>query len=205
MDQPAVTRRELIGTAATGLAVLPFDPAIADPATTTAPASPYLSTVSLTLNNHPVTIRLDTRTTLLDALRDHLGLPGTKKGCAMGACGACTIHLDGERVVSCLVLAARCDGRAVTTIEGMGTADAPHPVQAAFASHDALQCGYCTPGQVMSAASVITEGHAGNDDEIREWMSGNLCRCGAYPNIVSAVRAVAEGRHAERTSPEGRG
>lgn len=194
MEQPTVTRRVLIGTAATGLAVRPENAAASTPSFTAEPtiAAPNTRAVTLILNGAPVRLVVDTRTTLLDALRDELGLYGTKKGCAMGSCGACTVHLDGQRVVSCLVLAARLDGRRVTTVEGLGTADGPHPVQRAFAEHDALQCGYCTPGQVMSAAALIEEGHADNDGEIREWMSGNLCRCGAYPNIVAAVRAAAD-------------
>ncbi len=201
-NQPHFGRRTLIGTAATSLVVgsPAGEGATQSPPTEvgTSGAAPFTRTVSLTMNGEPLTIAVDTRTTLLDALRDQLGLHGTKKGCAMGACGACTVHLDGKRVVSCLVLAARCDGRHVTTIEGLGTADDLHPVQRAFAEHDALQCGYCTPGQVMSAASLIEEGHAGSDHEIREWMSGNICRCGAYPNIVAAVRAAAvAGEHAE--------
>ncbi|WP_432844032.1 (2Fe-2S)-binding protein [Dactylosporangium sp. CA-092794] len=126
--------------------------------------------------------------TLLDALRDRLGLTGPKKGCDQGACGACTVHLDGRRVLSCLTLAAQCDGREVLTVEGLGGA---HPVQEAFVRHDAFQCGYCTPGQVLSAISLIDEGRAGTDADIREYMSGNLCRCGAYPNIVAAIREAA--------------
>jgi xanthine dehydrogenase YagT iron-sulfur-binding subunit len=129
---------------------------------------------------------------LLDALREQAGLTGTKKGCDRGACGACTVHIDGRRVVSCLTLAARCQGKAITTIEGL-TPDGGemHPVQAAFLHHDGFQCGYCTPGQIMSAAALIEEGHTGSKAEIREWMSGNICRCGAYPNIVAAIQDAA--------------
>ncbi|WP_338118635.1 (2Fe-2S)-binding protein [Paracoccus liaowanqingii] len=139
---------------------------------------------------HDLTI--DTRTTLLDALRERAFLPGTKKGCDYGQCGACTVHVDGARMLSCLTLAAQVEGRAVTTIEGLAAPDGVlHAVQAAFMEFDAFQCGYCTPGQIMSAVACIQEGHAGSDDEIREYMSGNLCRCGAYPHIVQAVRAAA--------------
>ena len=135
---------------------------------------------------------LDSRMTLLDALREHLGLTGTKKGCDQGACGACTVLLDGKRVLSCLTLAAQCDGREVRTIEGVASDGRLHPVQEAFVRYDGFQCGYCTPGQIMSAIALLDEGRAGSDEEIREFMSGNLCRCGAYPNIVAAIRAVAQ-------------
>jgi xanthine dehydrogenase YagT iron-sulfur-binding subunit len=136
-------------------------------------------------------LRLDSRVTLLDALREHLGLVGTKKGCDQGACGACTVLVDGKRVLSCLTLAAQCEGREVTTIEGLGRDGELHPLQEAFIRHDGFQCGYCTPGQIMSAVALLGEGRAGSDEEIREFMSGNLCRCGAYPNIVAAIREVA--------------
>jgi xanthine dehydrogenase YagT iron-sulfur-binding subunit len=148
--------------------------------------------VTLRVNGADHELRLDPRVTLLDALRDVLGLTGTKKGCDQGACGACTVLVDGKRVVSCLMLAAQCDGRQVTTIEGLARDGGLHPVQAAFIRHDAFQCGYCTSGQIMSAVSLLAEGRAGSDAEIREFMSGNLCRCGAYPNIVAAIREVAE-------------
>jgi xanthine dehydrogenase YagT iron-sulfur-binding subunit len=156
--------------------------------------SPTVPEVAVTLRVNGVDheLRLDPRVTLLDALRDVLGLTGTKKGCDQGACGACTVLLDGRRVVSCLMLAAQCDGRQVTTIEGLATDGELHPVQASFIRHDAFQCGYCTSGQILSAVSLLAEGRAGSDEEIREFMSGNLCRCGAYPNIVAAIREVAE-------------
>jgi xanthine dehydrogenase YagT iron-sulfur-binding subunit len=155
--------------------------------------SPRTSTdVVLQVNGHAELLRLDNRVTLLDALRDELGLTGTKKGCDQGACGACTVLVDGRRVLSCLTLAAQCEGRAVTTIEGVGVEGALHPVQEAFVRHDAFQCGYCTPGQVISAIALLEEGRATSDEEIREFMSGNICRCGAYPNIVSAIREVAD-------------
>ncbi|MEV4620416.1 (2Fe-2S)-binding protein [Asanoa sp. NPDC049573] len=146
-------------------------------------------TVQLRVNERTYPVRLDSTTTLLDALRDQLHLAGTKKGCDQGACGACTVLRDGKRIVSCLTLAAQCDGSEITTIEGL----ADDPVQEAFVRHDALQCGYCTAGQVMSAVALLREGRAGSDDEIREFMSGNLCRCAAYPNIVAAIREVAGG------------
>jgi xanthine dehydrogenase YagT iron-sulfur-binding subunit len=152
--------------------------------------------VTLRVNARTRRLHLDSRTTLLDALRDHLGLTGTKKGCDQGACGACTVLLDQKRVLSCLVLAASCDGRDVTTIEGLAQDQELHPVQEAFIRHDGFQCGYCTPGQIMSAVALLEEGRAGSDEEIREFMSGNLCRCGAYPNIVAAVREAA-GREGE--------
>jgi xanthine dehydrogenase YagT iron-sulfur-binding subunit len=148
--------------------------------------------VTLHVNGEARQLQLDSGTTLLDALRDELELTGTKKGCDQGACGACTVLLDGKRVLSCLTLAAQCDGRAVTTIEGITRDGVRHPMQEAFVRHDALQCGYCTPGQVMSALALLEEGRAGSDDEVREFMSGNICRCGAYPNIVAAIREVAE-------------
>jgi len=134
---------------------------------------------------------LDPRVTLLDALRERLGLTGTKKGCDQGACGACTVLADGRRVLSCLTLAVTCEGRDITTIEGLGEEGGLHPMQRAFIACDAFQCGFCTPGQIMSAVALLAEGRAGSDAEIREFMSGNICRCGAYPNIVAAIRTVA--------------
>ena len=134
---------------------------------------------------------IDPRVTLLDALRERLGLTGTKKGCDQGSCGACTVHVDGRRVNACLTLAARCQGKAVTTIEGLAKDDELHPMQAAFLARDGLQCGYCTPGQIMSAAALVEEGRAVSDASIREWMSGNICRCGAYPHILAAIKDMA--------------
>ncbi|MFS8046125.1 (2Fe-2S)-binding protein [Rhizobium sp. BR 314] len=149
--------------------------------------------IALDINGQRHELDLEPRVTLLDALREHLSLTGTKKGCDQGQCGACTCHVDGKRVLSCLTLAAQVEGRAITTIEGIiGETGDLHPVQAAFIEHDAFQCGYCTPGQIMSAVACIREGHAGSDTEIREYMSGNLCRCGAYNSIVAAVRQAAE-------------
>jgi xanthine dehydrogenase YagT iron-sulfur-binding subunit len=135
---------------------------------------------------------LDARTTLLDALRDRLRLTGTKKGCDLGECGACTVLADGRRIKACLALAALYEGREILTIEGLAAEGTLHPVQEAFVEHDALQCGYCTPGQIMSAVALLREGRAGSRDEIREFMSGNLCRCGAYANIVAAIAEVAQ-------------
>ena len=145
--------------------------------------------ISLTINRKSHTLTLDPRVTVLDALRDHLLLTGTKKGCDQGQCGACTVLIDGKRVLSCLTLAVAVHGRSIETIEGLAQEDgALHPMQQAFIDHDAFQCGYCTPGQILSAVGCVNEGHAGTEDEIREYMSGNLCRCAAYPNIVAAVR-----------------
>jgi xanthine dehydrogenase YagT iron-sulfur-binding subunit len=150
--------------------------------------------VTLRVNGGAHAVVLDSRVTLLDALRDELGLTGTKKGCDQGACGACTVLVDGKRVLSCLTLAAQCEGREVTTIEGVTSDGAPHPVQQAFLRHDAFQCGYCTPGQIMSAIALLAEGRAESDADIKEFMSGNLCRCGAYPNIRAAIRELAQGQ-----------
>ncbi len=146
--------------------------------------------LTLILNGAPCTASVAPSDTLLDLLRDQLHLTGTKKGCDMGACGACTVLVDGRRITSCLTLALAHDGAAVTTIEGIGTPDEPHPLQAAFIRHDALQCGYCTPGQIMSGIAVIAE-NPSSRDAIREAMSGNLCRCGAHPNIIDAIAEVA--------------
>ena len=147
--------------------------------------------VMLRVNRSARRLQLDSRVTLLDALREHLDLVGTKKGCDQGACGACTILLDGKRVLACLTLAAQCEGRDVTTIEGLARDGELHPLQEAFIRHDGFQCGYCTPGQIMSAVALIRAGHAGSDAEIREFLSGNICRCGAYTNILAAVRQAA--------------
>lgn len=149
--------------------------------------------IALDINGQRHELDIEPRVTLLDALREHLSLTGTKKGCDQGQCGACTCHVDGKRVLSCLTLAVQAEGRQITTIEGIaGDGGDLHPVQAAFIEHDAFQCGYCTPGQIMSAVACIREDHAGSDAEIREYMSGNLCRCGAYNSIVAAVRQAAE-------------
>jgi xanthine dehydrogenase YagT iron-sulfur-binding subunit len=147
--------------------------------------------ITLRVNGTDYPLTVDARTTLLDALRDRLRLTGTKKGCGLGQCGACTVLLDGRRVVSCLTLAAMNEGREITTIEGLAADGRLHALQEAFIEHDAFQCGYCTPGQIMSAAALIAEGGATSDGAIKEGMSGNLCRCGAYPNIVAAIRDAA--------------
>ncbi len=143
--------------------------------------------IALKINGKQHALAVDTRTSLLDLLRERLGLTGTKKGCDMGQCGACTVHVDGKRVNSCLMLAVMAQGTEVTTIEGLASGDELHPMQAAFVEHDGFQCGYCTPGQIMSAVALLAEGHATTPEQIREQMSGNLCRCGAYPNIVAAI------------------
>ena len=149
----------------------------------------------LTVNGTPHPVSVDPRTMLLDALRENVGLSGSKKGCDQGQCGACTVHLDGKRVLACLTLAATVGTRKVTTIEGLAAADGTlHPMQQAFIDNDAFQCGYCTPGQIMSAVACVAEGHAENPDDIREYMSGNLCRCAAYPNIVAAVQQARSAR-----------
>ena len=145
-------------------------------------------TVALRVNGTPHEVTIDARVTLLDLLRERLQLTGTKKGCNFGECGACTVHLDGRRVNACMVLAACADGRAVTTIEGLGKKGTLHPVQQAFIDNDAFQCGYCTPGQIMSGVACLQAGKTGTAAEIREYMSGNLCRCAAYPNIVAAIQ-----------------
>ena len=151
---------------------------------------PEMVSVSLTVNGSLQTLSLDPRTTLLDVLREHLDLTGTKKGCDQGQCGACTILMDGRRINSCLTFAAMYDGAQITTIEGLAVNGVLHPLQQAFIDHDAFQCGYCTSGQICSAAGLIAEGRAKSADEIRELMSGNICRCGAYTNIVAAVEQV---------------
>ena len=146
------------------------------------------SRTTLTVNGQTHHLDLDNRTTVLDMLREHLDLTGAKKGCDHGQCGACTVHVDGRRVLGCLTLLASVHGRQVTTIEGLAHGDDLHPVQEAFIERDAFQCGYCTSGQICSAVGLLNEGHAKTDDEVRELMSGNICRCGAYPNIVAAIQ-----------------
>ena len=151
-------------------------------------SKPAAMTITLNVNGQNCTLTIAPWTTLLDALRDRLNLTGTKKGCDHGQCGACTVLVEGRRVNSCLTLAVMKDGAKITTVEGLATDGALHPLQQAFIDHDAFQCGYCTPGQICSAVGLIAEGKAKTADEIRELMSGNICRCGAYPNIVAAIQ-----------------
>ena len=198
-----LSRRELLLSGAASVAVTTLEPVQAQTAT---PVAPAVAKVTLKVNGAERTLDLDTRTTLLDALREHLHLNGTKKGCDQGQCGACTVIVNGRRINSCLTLAVMQQGASVTTIEGLGTPQALHPMQAAFVRHDGYQCGYCTPGQICSAVAVLDEiragvpSHASADltapaqvtaAELRERMSGNICRCGAYSNIVDAITEVA--------------
>ena len=187
-----ITRRAMLATtAAAGLGAVTLEPeAHAQPAPPQ-PVPAGLQAVTLHVNGRDLPLQIEPRVSLLDALREHAGLTGTKKGCDRGSCGACTVHIDGRRINSCLTLAIRTQGHAITTIEGLAQGDRLHPMQAAFCDHDAFQCGYCTPGQIMSAVALIGEGHAKSDAEIREWMTGNICRCGAYNNIVDAINDVA--------------
>jgi xanthine dehydrogenase YagT iron-sulfur-binding subunit len=155
-------------------------------------SAPSAVDVTLRVNGKPTRLTLDSRTTLLDALREHIGLTGTKKGCDHGQCGACTVHVDARRVLSCLTLAAMAQGKEITTVEGLAQGDRLHPMQQAFIDHDGFQCGYCTSGQIMSAVALLREPCGPSDDEVRECMSGNICRCGAYPNIVAAIQEVRQ-------------
>jgi xanthine dehydrogenase YagT iron-sulfur-binding subunit len=182
---------------------------MAQPAPTARPSpekfpTPAKMTVTLHVNGVRRELTIAPWTTLLDALRLNLDLTGTKKGCDHGQCGACTVLVDGRRIYSCLTLAVMKDGAQVTTIEGLAQGDALHPLQQAFIEHDAFQCGYCTPGQICSAVGLIAEGRAHTADEIRELMSGNICRCGAYPNIVAAIEEVMSGRTAEKSGEAAR-
>jgi xanthine dehydrogenase YagT iron-sulfur-binding subunit len=191
-----MTRRELLEVAAVtggalvgGQLMLGFIP---EAAAQTAGAVPAPIDLALRVNGTEHRLTLDPRTTLLDALREHLHLTGSKKGCGLGQCGACTVLMDGKRVKACLSLAALVEAREITTIEGLAQGDQLHPLQAAFIERDAFQCGYCTSGQIMAGVACINEGHAGSSQEIREWMSGNLCRCGAYDHIVAAIQDAAK-------------
>lgn len=188
-NEATTLKRRTFVAASTAAAGLPLLPSKRPP--TPAPAD-RLTTVRLTVNGEQRTAQVDNRTSLLDLLREHLDLPGTKKGCDQGACGACTVLVDDRRVNACLTFAVMHQGAHVTTIEGLARGEQLHPLQEAFIDHDGLQCGYCPPGQVMSGVACIAEGHTGSREEIREWMSGNLCRCGAYTNIVSAIEQTAK-------------
>ncbi|GHD05039.1 oxidoreductase [Tianweitania populi] len=190
-----VSRRGFLSGSATLAVATPFVAHAAEQAAPGAAAKdPHAKVaVSFNINGKPYQLGLDARTSLLDALRDHAGLTGTKKGCDHGQCGACSVLVDGRRVLSCMSFAVMQEGAEITTIEGLASTDgALHPMQQAFVDHDAFQCGYCTPGQIMSAVGCVQEGHAENDDDIREYMSGNLCRCAAYPNIVAAIRQARD-------------
>ncbi|HWU88907.1 MAG TPA: (2Fe-2S)-binding protein [Kofleriaceae bacterium] len=197
---PTFTRREWAITCAwSGVALALFGCSSrsreqpAPPVPSPQPPWPAEYDVALEVNGTVHRLKLEPRVSLLDALRERLGLTGTKKGCDHGQCGACTVHLDGRRVTSCMVLAIMAQGQKITTIEGLAVGDRLHPMQAAFIEHDGFQCGYCTPGQIMSAVALLAEGRARTDAEVREQMSGNLCRCGAYPNIVAAIRTARKG------------
>ncbi len=186
---PRWSRRNFLATSVAStmsVTLLDYPPATAAPSSSADPRDPFVT--NTTINKRHYRLALDVRTTLLDALREHVGLTGSKKGCDHGQCGACTVLVDGRRVLSCLTLAASTEGKNITTIEGLAQADGTlHPMQQAFIDHDAFQCGYCTPGQILSAVACVDEGHAESEPAIREYMSGNLCRCAAYPNIVDAI------------------
>ena len=186
-----VDRRDFLGVGI-GVTALAVSPAFAQsvPATSTVSEQSGIP-VSMRVNGHAVEVAVDPRRSLLDLLREHLALTGAKKGCDHGQCGACTVHVDGRRVASCLTLAAKLNGREVLTIEGLSEGEKLHPMQQAFIDHDALQCGYCTPGQIMAAVACVREGNATSPDQIREYMSGNICRCGAYVGIVAAIQDAA--------------
>jgi xanthine dehydrogenase YagT iron-sulfur-binding subunit len=190
---PGFNRRAFIAVAAGTAVVAPLTArdagSAANPGESPDPQLPR--DVTLTVNGRTRPLSLDARTTLLDTLREHIGLTGSKKGCDHGQCGACTVLMDGRRVLSCLTLAMVAQGHDIATIEGLADGDKLHPMQQAFIDQDAFQCGYCTPGQIMSAIACVKEGHAGSDEDIREYMSGNLCRCAAYPNIVAAIKQAA--------------
>src|SRR5215213_4727585 len=229
LSELGAARRKFLGQVSTTTAVLlaanliseqqalAFDEILTDSIVESVVSDENALTVKLNINGAAQTLTLDSRVTLLDALRERLGLTGSKKGCDHGQCGACTVIVDGRRVLSCLTLAAMCEGKEVTTIEGLAKGDELHPMQAAFIKHDGFQCGYCTPGQICSAVALMNEAKNGeasyvsenirqkprslklSDDEIRERMSGNICRCGAYPNILAAIREVHTGEERAQT------
>ncbi len=179
-----------VGSGVAAGALLPFEAAAQDRPAAAPEPGPTMP-LRMTVNGAPVSLDADVRASLLDVLRERLDLAGAKKGCDHGQCGACTVHVDGRRVASCLTLAQKVEGRAVTTIEGLSDGETVHPMQQAFIDHDALQCGYCTPGQIMAAVACVGEGHATSREAIREYMSGNICRCGAYVGIVAAIEDAA--------------
>jgi xanthine dehydrogenase YagT iron-sulfur-binding subunit len=196
------TRRKFIKQVAGTSAAIAVGPGVLSSAlvdeaslTNATGASADSITVHLRINGKDYAIDVDPRVTLLDALRERLQLTGSKKGCDHGQCGACTVLVNGRRINSCLTLAVMHEGDDITTIEGLANGNELHPMQAAFIEHDGFQCGYCTPGQICSAVACVQEGHANSDDEIREWMSGNLCRCGAYPNILAAIKEAKDKLH----------
>jgi xanthine dehydrogenase YagT iron-sulfur-binding subunit len=190
--RPGFDRRAFIGAAAATAAAPVIARAAGTPASPASGSDPSLPVdVSLKINGASKSLAIDMRTTLLDALREHIGLTGSKKGCDHGQCGACTVMIEGRRVLSCLTLALAAQGQQITTIEGLAKDGKLHPMQQAFVDQDAFQCGYCTPGQILSGIACVREGHANSDDDIREYMSGNICRCAAYPNIVAAVKQAA--------------
>jgi xanthine dehydrogenase YagT iron-sulfur-binding subunit len=186
-----ITRREVI-TGGAALAAVAAEPLSARPRAASTEKGPGLVPVKLEVNGKTHPLYLDSRVTVLDALREHLYLTGSKKGCDQGQCGACTVHIDGQRVLSCLTLAVAAQGKKIETIEGIAAHGELHPMQQAFIDQDGFQCGYCTPGQIMSAIACVREGHAKSDADIQEYMSGNLCRCAAYPKIVAAIKQARE-------------
>jgi xanthine dehydrogenase YagT iron-sulfur-binding subunit len=188
-----ITRRTVLTFGAAALAGVGIDPLSTAKSSAAETASTGTVPVKLLINGKPRELMLDVRVTVLDALREHMHMTGSKKGCDQGQCGACTIHIDGERVLSCLTLAVAAQGKRIDTIEGLTRADGKlHHMQQAFIDQDAFQCGYCTPGQIMSALACVREGHAKTDADIQEYMSGNLCRCAAYPKIVAAVKQARD-------------
>jgi xanthine dehydrogenase YagT iron-sulfur-binding subunit len=206
-----MTRRDFVATAfaaAVAFALVPMvetraraQDGVAAPGIAAPTALSHGIPVTLQINGAAHTLDLDPRVTLLDALREYAGMTGSKKGCDHGQCGACTVHIEGRRVNSCLTLAVAAQGKAITTIEGLANGDTLHPMQASFLKHDGFQCGYCTPGQIMSAVALINEGYAKSRDDVRELMSGNICRCGAYPNIADAVEEIRTGGKPTASTP----